>query len=138
MQVMKKAGAYNILSKCADGIDEVLGTFSDKGNNLSGGEWQKIALARTLYREKSQIVILDEPTAALDPVAEAELYRNFADITEGRTTLLISHRLGFASFIDRILVFRDGRIVEDGTHEELLAKRGYYAEMYEAQAQWYQ
>ena len=70
-------------------------------------------------------------------MAEATLYRNFASMTGSRTTLMISHRLGFASFIDRILVFRDGRIVEDGTHEELMARDRYYAEMYRAQAQWY-
>jgi len=77
-------------------------------------------------------------TAALDPLAEAELYRNFAQITGNRTTLLISHRLGITKLVDRILVFRDGRIIEDGTHHELMNKKGHYYEMYQAQASWYQ
>ncbi len=83
-------------------------------------------------------MILDEPTAALDPLAEAELYRNFTDLTGDRTTILISHRLGITRLVDRILVFDGGRIVEDGSHEELLKKQGLYARMYQAQAQWYQ
>ena len=83
-------------------------------------------------------MILDEPTAALDPLAEAELYRNFAAMTEGKTTLLISHRLGITHLVDRILVLQEGRLVEDGTHEQLMEKDGYYAKMYRAQAQWYQ
>ncbi len=83
-------------------------------------------------------MILDDPTAALDPLAEAELYRNFTDLTVNRTTILISHRLGITRLVDRILVFNDGRIVEDGSHEELLKKQGLYARMFRAQAQWYQ
>lgn len=82
-------------------------------------------------------MILDEPTAALDPLAEAELYRNFAKIVAGRTTLFVSHRLGVSKIVDRILVFQDGRIAEDGSHEELMRKNGLYAKMYHAQAQWY-
>jgi len=137
IKLLKEAGAYDVLLKQNKGLDEVLGTFSEKTNNLSGGEWQKIALARAMYRDKAQIAILDEPTAALDPLAESELYRNFANVTSNKTALLISHRLGFSSFIDRILVFHKGSIVEDGTHEELMKKNGYYAEMFKAQAQWY-
>ena len=88
--------------------------------------------------KNSKIMILDEPTAALDPLAESELYRNFTDLTGDRTTILISHRLGITQLVDRILVFDDGRIVEDGSHEELLKKDGLYARMFQAQAQWYQ
>ena len=82
-------------------------------------------------------MILDEPTSALDPVAEAQLYHNFTALTEDKTTILISHRLGITSVVDRILVFKEGRIIEDGSHKELMAKKGYYAQMYHAQAQWY-
>ena len=105
-------------------------------NDLSGGQWQKLALTRALWRNKARIMVLDEPTAALDPIAEADIYKNFAAITGGRTTLLVSHRLGVTSIVDRILVFRDGEIVEDGSHRELLQKNGYYAELYHAQAKW--
>lgn len=83
-------------------------------------------------------MILDEPTAALDPLAEAELYRNFAQIAGERTTLLISHRLGITKLVDRILVFKDGRIIEDGSHYDLMKQKGHYYEMYQAQASWYQ
>ena len=106
-------------------------------NDLSGGQWQKLALTRALWRNKARIMVLDEPTAALDPIAEADIYKNFAAITGGRTTLLVSHRLGVTSIVDRILVFRDGEIVEDGSHRELLQKNGYYAELYHVQAKWY-
>ena len=106
-------------------------------NGLSGGQWQKLALTRALWRNKARIMVLDEPTATLDPIAEADIYKNFAAITGGRTTLLVSHRLGVTSIVDRILVFRDGEIVEDGSHRELLQKNGYYAELYHAQAKWY-
>jgi ABC-type multidrug transport system fused ATPase/permease subunit len=82
-------------------------------------------------------MVLDEPTAALDPLAEAELYRNFASLTGERTTILISHRLGITSLVDRILVFDNGRIVEDGNHKTLMAQGRLYAKMYKAQAQWY-
>ncbi len=101
-------------------------------------EINSIALLRCAYREHAKIMVLDEPTAALDPLAEAELYRSFADITGDRTTILISHRLGITQLVDRILVFDDGRIVEDGTHSELLMRGGYYAKMYRAQAHWYE
>ena len=84
------------------------------------------------------IYILDEPTAALDPIAEANIYRNFTSLTGDKTTILISHRLGVTSIVDRILVFDKGKIVEDGNHAELMAKNGVYAKMYRAQAKWYQ
>ena len=120
-----------------NGFDEEIGNFSQKGNDLSGGQWQKLALTRALWRNKARIMVLDEPTAALDPIAEADIYRNFAEITGGRTTVMVSHRLGITSIVDRILVFRDGEIIEDGSHAELMKNNGYYAEMYRAQAKWY-
>lgn len=138
MKLAGSTGADKVISEQPGGLSEEVGTFSDTGNNLSGGQWQKIALTRALYRKNSRIIILDEPTAALDPMAEAELYRNFTKLTGDKTTLLISHRLGITSVVDRILVFDGGRIVEDGSHEELMKLGGVYAKMYEAQAQWYQ
>jgi ABC-type multidrug transport system fused ATPase/permease subunit len=134
----EKTGAWDVIAQQPGGLDEVVGTFSTSGNNLSGGEWQKIALLRCAYRDDAKIMVLDEPTAALDPLAEADLYRSFSDITGDRTTILISHRLGITQLVDRILVFDDGRIVEDGTHSELLVRGGLYAKMYRAQAHWYE
>ena len=107
------------------------------GVELSGGEWQKIALARALVRNP-QVLVLDEPTAALDPQAEVELYQQFVELAAGRMTLLISHRIGSARLADRILVLDAGRIIEDGTHEALLERDGLYAQFFRAQAHWYQ
>ena len=117
-------------------LDPSLGE-EGKGVELSGGEWQKIALARALVR-KPQILVLDEPTAALEPQAEVELYKRFVQLAAGRMTFLISHRIGSARLADRILVLDAGRIVEDGTHEALLTKAGLYAQFFNAQAHWYQ
>ena len=130
-------GAEDVIAQQKDGLDEIVGLFSEKGNNLSGGQWQKVAILRAAYRKNARLMILDEPTAALDPMAEANLYTAFSRLTGDKTAILISHRLGVTSLVDRILVFDRGRIVEDGTHKELLGKNGRYAEMYRAQAQWY-
>lgn len=138
LDMAEKTGALAFIREQPEGLGEVIGTFSETGNNLSGGQWQKVAITRALYRGKARVIVLDEPTAALDPVAEAELYRGFGALTEDKTTLLISHRLGICSIVDRVLVFKDGRIVEDGPHEALLAGDGEYARMFRAQAQWYQ
>lgn len=138
IELAKKIHVEDVIDDQEEGLDGLLGNLSRKGRELSGGQWQKIALLRAVYRDKTNIMILDEPTAALDPLAEAELYRDFAQITGNRTTLLISHRLGITKLVDRILVFKDGRIIEDGTHHELIDKKGHYYEMYQAQASWYQ
>ena len=106
------------------------------GRDVSGGEWLRLAVARGLFRQ-SQFVVFDEPTAAIDPVAEVEMIRELLTRDESRTTLVISHRLGVARLCDRILVLDEGQLVEDGTHEELLAIDGLYAEMWNAQASWY-
>ena len=103
----------------------------------SGGEQQKMAIARALYK-KAPIVILDEPTAALDPIAEYEIYRQFHTLVGGKTAFYISHRLSSCKFCDKIAVFSEGKIAEYGDHEELVAiPNGIYAEMFEAQAQYY-
>lgn len=104
---------------------------------VSGGEAQKIALARTLYKD-SPFIILDEPTAALDPVAEAEIYTKFSEIVGDKTAVYISHRLSSCRFCDEILVFSEGSVVEQGTHEDLLSNEGSkYHELWFAQAQYY-
>ena len=137
MELLRSIHVQDVVDEQKEGLDELVGSFSDKANNLSGGQWQKISIARAAYRQSAKIMILDEPTSALDPVAEAQLYRNFASLTGDKTTILISHRLGITAVVDRILVFDDGKIVEDGSHKQLMAMNGLYAEMYRAQAQWY-
>lgn len=117
-------------------LDPSLGEEGE-GVELSGGEWQKVALARALVRNP-QVLVLDEPTAALDPQAEVALYQQFVKLASGRMTFLISHRIGSARLANRILVLDAGRIVEDGTHDALLANNGRYAQFFRAQARWYQ
>lgn len=106
------------------------------GTDLSGGQWQKLAIARAYYRDRN-FIVLDEPTSNLDPLAEAEVFRKYMVMTEGRTVIMVTHRIGIASIADRIVVFSGGQIVEDGSHEELLARSGEYARLYAAQAQFY-
>ena len=110
--------------------------YEDDGVDLSGGEGQKLAIARALYKD-APFLILDEPTAALDPLAEAEIYSRFDRMSENRTTVFISHRLSSCRFCDEIAVFDGGRIAEQGNHETLLAQNGKYAELWNAQAQYY-
>ena len=138
LQCLIQAGMQEKLASLEKGIDtEILKVLYEDGVDLSGGEKQKLALARALYKD-SPIIVLDEPTAALDALAEYELYRNFDKMMEGKTAVYISHRLSSTRFCDKIAMFVDGRIVEYGTHEELLAKHGAYANMFEVQAQYYE
>lgn len=113
-----------ILSRDFDGID------------LSGGQWQKIAIARGIYK-KSKILVLDEPTSAIDPIQESSLYQTFLKLAEGKTCIVITHRLGLAKIADRIIVLKEGKIVENGSHKQLLEQKGEYARMWDAQAGWY-
>lgn len=131
----KLADAHNYITEFEEGYDTLLGRPIG-GRDLSGGQWQKLAIARALVR-KAPIVVLDEPTAALDPKAEAEIYRQFSEMTDGRTSILISHRLGSARLADRIIVLKGGHLEESGTHEQLIAANGEYAGFFTLQAQWY-
>jgi ATP-binding cassette subfamily B protein len=110
--------------------------IQDGAENLSGGEEQKLLLARALYKE-APILVLDEPTAALDPLAESELYGKYNEFTREKTSFFISHRLASTGFCDRILLVGDGRILEEGSHRELLAKGGQYAHMFREQSKYY-
>ncbi|RKU21815.1 hypothetical protein C6500_05565 [Candidatus Poribacteria bacterium] len=108
------------------------------GVDFSGGEWQRVAIARSLIKKASEFVIFDEPTAALDPLAELEIFQQFVELVEGKTALLIAHRLGPTRLADRVVVLDNGRIVEIGNPTELLQRNGKYAEMFAAQSEWYQ
>lgn len=117
------------------GIDTMLSREFD-GIDLSGGQWQRIAIARGVYRDK-EIIILDEPTAAIDPIEEVQIYKHFKEISKGKLSILVTHRLGSAKIADRIIVMDKGRLVEIGTHEELMKQEGKYAYMFNSQAKWY-
>lgn len=130
-----QGGARELIERLPQGLDTVLGRTLGE-TDLSGGEWQRLAISRAFARD-ARILVLDEPTASLDPLAEAEVYQRFAELAAGRTVLLISHRLGSARLADRIVVLGGGRVAEEGTHQSLMAKGGIYAEMFGVQAQWY-
>ena len=140
VQCLKDAGVYERVAKMKSGIDSRLlkdqQDGDEEGIEISGGEKQKIALARALYRD-APMVILDEPTSALDPLAEQDIYQRFNEMVSNKTAVFISHRMSSCKFCDEILVFDDGRIVENGTHETLVATGGVYQKMWEAQAQYY-
>jgi len=118
-----------------DGADTMLSREFD-GVDLSGGQWQRVAIARGFYRE-SDIIALDEPTAAIDPIEESAIYKKFIEAARGKTAVIVTHRMGSAKIAGRIIVMKGGAIVETGSHEELAAGGGIYAEMYKAQAGWY-
>jgi len=128
--------ADSIIETFPEGYDQMLGKRFEGGKELSGGQWQKIALARA-YMKDASLLILDEPTSALDARAEYEAFLRFAALTTNKTAVLISHRFSTVRMADRILVLKDGSILEDGTHEELLVKEGLYAELFELQAEGY-
>lgn len=117
------------------GEDTILSREFD-GMELSGGQWQKIAIARGIFRD-SPLIILDEPTSAIDPLEEMKLYKKFLDICVGKTVVMVSHRLSSVQITERIIVMNHGSIIEDGTHEELLALNGLYSQMYHLQKETY-
>jgi ATP-binding cassette subfamily B protein len=132
----KKSLAEGVIHKLPRGYDQMLGRRFETGVDLSGGEWQKVALARA-YLRNAQILVLDEPTAALDARSEHEVFERFAELTKGKMALLISHRFSTVKMADRIIVLERGVIAEDGRHDQLMAHGGRYAEMFELQASSY-
>jgi ATP-binding cassette subfamily B protein len=135
-QAVKKAGIDPVISQLANGYDTVLGKCFESGQELSTGEWQKVAIARAFLHD-GKIIVLDEPASALDAKAEHEIFERFHQLVKGKTAILISHRLSTVKMVDRIYVLNHGRIVESGTHDELMKEQGSYAWMFETQAQRY-
>lgn len=138
MDAIRRAGLEKLYQKMPDGLATMINRdFSDTGMEISGGEAQKLAMARAIYKD-APFVILDEPTAALDPIAENEIYTGFHEIIGNKTALFISHRLSACRFSKEILVFENGNVVQRGSHEELAEQEGLYRRMWQAQAQYYQ
>lgn len=134
---LELAGMWERIQKFPDKLQSQYGrTIYDEGIEFSGGETQKLLLARSIYKS-APILLLDEPTAALDPIAESELYQKYNQISEGKTAVFISHRLASANFCDRIILIENGAICEEGTHRELLARKGKYYNLFELQAKYY-
>lgn len=128
-EALKRAGFD--AGKLSEGLNTML-SKEFGGTDLSGGEWQRVAMARGIYRDHD-LLLMDEPTAAMDPIREKQFYRLLSDISKGKTMVLVSHRLSSVQFADRIVVMKNGRIIEMGTHQQLLSQNGEYAEMFEAQ-----
>lgn len=138
VNVMKKAGIYDDVMKLPKTWHTPLTRYlSDEGFEMSGGQYQRLMLARALYKE-GDILILDEPTSALDPLAEAELYQKYYELADNRTSIFISHRLSSTQFCNRVLYLENGKIVQEGTHDELMMEEGPYRTMFETQARYYQ
>ena len=134
---IEKAGLTEKIQELPQGLETPLGRiFHDDGIELSGGETQRLMLARALYKD-APMLVLDEPTAALDPIAENDMYLKYNEMTKGRTSLYISHRLASTQFCDRILFLADGKIAEEGTHETLRKASGGYAQLFEVQSKYY-
>ena len=136
-QAVQRVGAEEIMRGMSEGLETMLGKWFAGGLELSGGQWQKIALARAFVREEADILILDEPTAALDAEAEQKIFERFEQLAKGRTTILISHRFPTVRIADHIVVIEQGRILEEGTHASLLLRQGRYAELFHLQAKGY-
>lgn len=133
---LKKSGANNFLHTLPKRIDNVVGKMFDNGIDLSGGQWQKLALARAFFRD-APILILDEPTSAIDAKAEYEIFQNVQNLQKDKTVIIISHRFSTVRNADRILVLDEGKIIEEGSHEKLMKEKGLYAELFEIQAKGY-
>lgn len=137
LEILRKVGLFGLVrDKMNNNYDVELGKLTKDSFDLSGGEWQKIVIARSLISNKP-VCIFDEPTASLDPISESKLYGKYKDLCENCTSLLISHRLGAGTLVDKIYVLNNGIIVEEGSHDELIRKKGVYSDMFSKQREWY-
>lgn len=133
---MRQAGLTGAIAELKRGVHTPLGKILRYGQEISGGQWQRVAIARSLV-SRAPVKILDEPTAALDPISESRVYSDFEKLMQSKTTIFISHRLGSTQLADEILVIDSGKIVERGSHDELMLMDGEYARMFESQRSWY-
>lgn len=136
-RAMHKGGAQELLTQMPAGLQTTLGAWFPGGRELSGGQWQKVAVSRAFMRSEADILVLDEPTAALDPEAESLAFQKFHELTKGKTSLIISHRFPVARLAEKIVVIDQGEIIEQGTHEELMRLGGRYAHLFTLQAKGY-
>ena len=136
-EAAQKGMADSFIKDLPDAYSTQLGAWFKNGRELSGGQWQKIALSRAFMRKSADILVLDEPTAAIDAKAEAEIFAHFRELTKNRISIIISHRFSTVRMADHIIVFEKGRVVEEGSHPELIEKRGIYENLFELQAQGY-
>ena len=132
-EAAKKSSADKVINKLPEGYNQMIGRWFKRGTNLSGGEWQKMAIAR-VYMRDAKLLILDEPTAALDARAEHEIFQKFVELTNEKCAVLISHRFSTTRMADRIIVLHEGKLIEQGTHDELLFAKGQYAELFMMQS----
>jgi ATP-binding cassette subfamily B protein len=132
-----KGRAADFIAQLPQGYQTQLGKWFRDGRELSGGQWQKVALSRAFMRTRADVLVLDEPTAAMDARAEAEVFEHFRQLSSGRITILISHRFSTVRMADQIAVLERGRIIEQGSHEELMTRQGHYAQLFSLQARGY-
>ncbi len=135
-EVLDRTGFSSFIDKLPDRLDTVVGSGFFGGEDLSKGQWQRIALSRGIFRDR-EIIIFDEPTASIDPVTESNLMKDFLEITAGKTSILVTHRLASCKYVDKIIVLNEGEVAEIGSHTELMAEKGHYYQMYNEQSKWY-